>query len=320
MDEPPSSPGPDALDAVRPPDEHPRPSLLIQEDQDASDDDPTGRLGAYLARTQTALDILALLTLWIVIVPVADFGDERGLRDFGLTFRLLLSLTYGIDMAIRTRLAQRHWHYLRTHPLGVLAVIFPPVRVLFSLRLIRQLFQRGNLRRFLIAALFLMLNGALIVWLFERDVPDANIVTLGDSIWWSIVTVTTVGYGDFYPITFMGQAVATFIMFIGIVTVAVITAQVASSFVDQSTKRAEEAKLAAAAVSGGTAGAAPAAPVASPAGPSEPTAAGTVAAPDQPTLATPTLEDLDARMARIEALLTALVPPSGDVPPGSTPG
>ena len=185
MDEPPSSPRRDATGVDRSPDEDPLPSILVQEDQDAFDDDPTGRLAAYLTRTQTALDILALLTLWIVIVPVADFGDERNLRDFGLSFRLLLSLTYGVDMAIRTRLAQRHWHYLRTHPLGVLAVIFPPVRVLFSLRLIRQLFQRGNLRRFLIAALLLMLNGALIVWLFERDVPDANIVTLGDSIWWS---------------------------------------------------------------------------------------------------------------------------------------
>jgi voltage-gated potassium channel len=311
MDESPSSPRTDALEADLSADESQPASYLVDEDADADADDPTGRLSRYLARTQTSLDILALLTLWIVIVPVADFGDQKGLRDFGLSFRLLLSLTYGVDMAIRTRLAQRHWHYLRTHPLGVLAVVFPPVRVLFSLRLIRQLFQRGNLRRFLIAALFLMLNGALIVWLFERDVPGANILTLGDSIWWSIGTVTTVGYGDFYPITFMGQAVATFIMFIGIVTVAVITAQVASSFVDQSTKRAEATRAAAAAAA--AAGSIP--PPAPPAAGVEAAGVGAVVAADQPTTATPTLEDLDARMARIEALLTALVPPADGTPP-----
>lgn len=303
MDESPSPPRREGAPEERaddevPPIDEPETPVLLQEEEDADEDDPTGRLAAYLARTQTALDILALVTLWIVVVPMADFGDDHGLRSFGLSFRLVLSLIYGADMAIRTSLARRHWHYLRTHPVGVLAVLFPPVRVLFSLRLIRALFQRGNLPRFLVAALLLMINGALIVWLFERDVPGANIVTLGDSIWWSIVTVTTVGYGDYYPITVVGQAVATFIMFIGIVTVAVLTAQVASSFVDQSTKRAREREVAAADTP---------APATAP-----PDPVGTSA--EDAGSGTPTLAELDARMARIEAMLSALVSPGDGGP------
>lgn len=310
----------------------------VLRDREAVAEDPTGRLAAYLARTETPLDILALLTLWIVVVPVSDFGNQHGLRGFGLTFRLLLSATYAADMAIRAVLARRHWHYLRSHPLGLLAVVFPPVRVLFSLRLIRVLFRRGNLDRFLIAALFLMLNGALIVWLFERDSEGSNIHTLGESVWWSIVTVTTVGYGDYYPVTLAGQVTAAFIMFVGITTVAVITAQVASSFVDQSARR--NVAGAAAAISGDDAAAelaridatrnrtdaADAADAASDIGADAggdvdaadgsgaAVAAAGPAGRDAPAV---TLEQLDARLSRIEALLVALQPPApGEGAPG----
>lgn len=290
------SPPPDPVDGAVGPAPQTDEDIYAIRDQAAIADDPTGRLAAYLAKSQTALDILALLTLWIVVVPVADFGDRHGLRGFGLTFRLVLSFIYGVDMAIRVSLARRHWHYLRTHPLGVAAIVFPPVRVLFSLRLIRVLFRRGNLDRFLLAALFLMLNGALMVWLFERDADGSNIHTLGEAVWWSIVTVTTVGYGDYFPVTAAGEVTATFIMLIGIITVAVVTAQVASTFVDQSAKR----NLA----TGDDAGAPTAVP-------SDGTGAASGAAP-APAAGGPTLEELDARLARIESLLLALAPPGAD--------
>jgi voltage-gated potassium channel len=197
-------------------------------------DDPSGRLAAYMARTQTTLDLLALATLWIVVVPPGDFGTKHHASTIALVVRIGVSVIYGIDMAIRSALARRHLHYLRSHPVGIAAVIFPPVRVIFSLRLVRSMFQRGNLGRFLLAASVLVLNGAIIVYLFERHAPSSNIHTLGDSVWWSFVTVTTVGYGDFYPVTTPGRVTACFIMGIGLLTLAVITAQVASSFVAQS--------------------------------------------------------------------------------------
>ncbi|MGO8859166.1 MAG: potassium channel family protein [Acidimicrobiales bacterium] len=196
---------------------------------DAAVDDPSGRLAAYMAKTQTALDLLAMVTLWIVVVPPGDFKFGTA----ALVGRIALSVVYGIDMAIRSRLARRHVYYLVTHPIGVLSVIAPPVRVVFSLRLVRSIFQRGNLARFLLAASVMVLNGAVIVYLYERHAPGSNIHTFGESVWWSVVTVTTVGYGDFYPVTTQGRITAGFIMAIGILTLAVITAQVASSFVTE---------------------------------------------------------------------------------------
>ena len=232
-------------------------------------DDPDGRLAAYIARTQTALDLLALATLWIVVVPPGDFGTAHDARTLALTVRVAVSVVYGIDMTIRSVLAHRHVHYLLTHPLGIVSVIFPPVRVIFSFRLVRSVFRRGHLGRFMLAASVLVINGAIIVYLLERHAPRSNIHTLGESLWWSAVTVTTVGYGDFFPVTTAGRITACFIMGIGLLTLAVVTAQVASSFVAQAPSRAQRG------------------PQVEPAAPEV------------------TLAELDRRLARIEELLTA---------------
>ena len=188
-----------------------------------------GRLADYEARTQTPLDLLALATLWIAVVPPGDFGTTHGVRDIVLVARFGLSVVYGIDMTIRSALARRHVHYALTHPVGIISVLWPPARVIFSFRLVRSVFRRGHLSRFLLAASVLVLDCAVIVYLFERHAPKSNIHTLGESLWWSVVTVTTVGYGDFYPVTTPGRITACFVMGIGLLTLTVVTAQVASS-------------------------------------------------------------------------------------------
>jgi hypothetical protein len=96
-------------------------------DDDPAVDGPDGRLTAYIARTRTALDLLALATLWIVIVHPGDFGTAHNVRAVAWTVRAAVSLVYGIDITIRSVLARRHLHYLLTHPLAIVSVIFPPV-------------------------------------------------------------------------------------------------------------------------------------------------------------------------------------------------
>jgi voltage-gated potassium channel len=235
-----------------------------------------GRLAEYEARTREPLDLLALATLWLVVVPWGDFGHD--VTGIVLAFRIALSAVYATDIAIRSALSPRHLHYALTHPLALVSVFAPPVRVIFSLRLIRSIFRRGHLSRFLVAATVLVLNGAVIVYLFERHAPGSNIHTLGDALWWSFVTVTTVGYGDFYPVTTWGRVTACFIMGTGLLTLAVVTAQVASSFVAQSPSRARS-------------------------GP-----------PDEAARSEVTLAELDQRLARIERLLTASSPGNSPSP------
>ena len=83
------------------------------------------------------------------------------------------------------------------------------------------MFRRGHLPRFLLAAAVLVLDGAAIVYLLERHAPGSNIRTLGESVWFSLVTVTTVGYGDYTPVTPAGRVTACCIMAIGLLTLAV---------------------------------------------------------------------------------------------------
>jgi voltage-gated potassium channel len=218
------------------------------------------------------LDLLALSTLWLVVVPPGDFGHQ--VTSVVLAFRVALSAVYGIDIAIRSALAPRHVHYALTHPVALISVVLPPVRVIFSIRLVRSVFRRGHLGRFLLAAAVFVLNGAVIVYLVERHAPGSNIHTLGDALWWAFVTVTTVGYGDFYPVTTLGRITACFIMGTGLLTLAVVTAQVASSFVTQAPSRARPAP------------------------------------PDEAARREVTLAELDERLARIERLLTAVHPGS----------
>jgi voltage-gated potassium channel len=65
----------------------------------------------------------------------------------------------------------------------------------------------------------------------ESRSPDANIRTGGDAVWWAIVTITTVGYGDFFPTTFLGRVTAVFVMFSGIGIIGALASILASLLV-----------------------------------------------------------------------------------------
>src|SRR5262249_39162843 len=64
----------------------------------AGRDDPGGRLAAYEERTQTPLDLLALATLWIVVVPATDFSTAHDVRAAVLAVQGLIRLVYAIDI------------------------------------------------------------------------------------------------------------------------------------------------------------------------------------------------------------------------------
>jgi voltage-gated potassium channel len=67
----------------------------------------------------------------------------------------------------------------------------------------------------------------------ERDNPEANIKSFGDAAWWALTTATTVGYGERYPTTTEGRFVAAGLMLVGVALLGVVTAALASWFVDK---------------------------------------------------------------------------------------
>jgi voltage-gated potassium channel len=68
----------------------------------------------------------------------------------------------------------------------------------------------------LLAALIVLAVASVMVLQFESKATNANIKTGGEALWWAVVTITTVGYGDYYPVTPGGRLVATVVMFCGV--------------------------------------------------------------------------------------------------------
>ena len=76
----------------------------------------------------------------------------------------------------------------------------------------------------------IVMVSSLALWLIERNSEGTNIRSYGDSLWWAMETITTVGYGDHHPTTFAGRLVAGGLMVIGLALVGVITATVVTWF------------------------------------------------------------------------------------------
>jgi voltage-gated potassium channel len=107
-------------------------------------------------------------------------------------------------------------------------------------------------RRSFFAALYLMgialfLSSSL-MYLAEYEAQPEKFASIPQTMWWALITLTTVGYGDVYPVTPLGQAIGAFTALLGVCTVALLTGIVASAFSNQMARRETifEAEIAAA--------------------------------------------------------------------------
>jgi voltage-gated potassium channel len=102
---------------------------------------------------------------------------------------------------------------------------------------VRGILRHRGLNWVLLIVLVLNLVAASVVLEFERRNPNANIHSYPDALWWAVTTITTVGYGDRFPMSPAGRGVAVVLMISGIAMFGVITASIAAYFVEQ---KAEE--------------------------------------------------------------------------------
>ena len=98
------------------------------------------------------------------------------------------------------------------------------------------LHNRGQYATFItiLAAGMVLSVASVLVLQFESGSPDANIKTGGDAIWWGIVSLTTVGYGDFFPVTFLGRLTGVSLMVAGIGIIGALASILASMLVSPS--------------------------------------------------------------------------------------
>lgn len=185
---------------------------------------------------------LAFLAAYSVQVITDPTGSQAALLDLviGITWT-----AFAVDYIVMLMLARRRgrWFFMNAHELAILALpVLRPLRLLRLVTLIQVLHRtagnalRGRIIVFVLgAAVLLTYCGALAVLDAEKYEPDANITTFWDALWWALTTITTVGYGDHFPVTATGRVVAGALMLSGIAVVGVVTASVASWLVEQVT-------------------------------------------------------------------------------------
>jgi voltage-gated potassium channel len=194
---------------------------------------------AYAKRTDTWMAVLAMVFLAAWSVRIIAFESlSPGVRAALELVQVVIWAIFFADIVIRTVISNRSWRYLWTHPLDVIAVLIPAARPLKVLTTFTQgsafASAKGRMRTMqavVISVVLLLWIGSVAVLSAERDVDNSAINTFGDALWWAVVTVTTVGYGDFSPVSMTGRIVAVVMMLLGIALIGVVTASVAAWFV-----------------------------------------------------------------------------------------
>jgi voltage-gated potassium channel len=198
---------------------------------------------------------MALLGIaWLVvavIVLTTDINSSASTALVGTLFVLWAILL--VEYLVRLVVTPDRRGYLKRRWVEPATVVVPPFQGwhVVGIEKMSLLLHEGQLRvesilkhhglfRVLIAAVGTLLLGAWLVLLFEDQAKGSNIHDYPDALWWAIVTVTTVGYGDRYPVTEGGRVVAAVLMLVGIGLIGVLTATVASVFVKEHTDANKE--------------------------------------------------------------------------------
>jgi voltage-gated potassium channel len=188
-------------------------------------------------RSEWPLAVAALLFLGIFSVQVLVQPHGREAHVLWAVDWAIWGL-FVLDYGVRLSLAPNRWHWFIRHLIDFAIVTLPfarPLRLLRLLVLIEVLQKavgdafRGRIVVYTVSGVVLLIyTASLAVFEKERYLHGATINSFGKAVWWSITTVTTVGYGDVYPVTNAGRVIAVLLMIGGISLVGVVTASLAS--------------------------------------------------------------------------------------------
>jgi voltage-gated potassium channel len=213
------------------------------------------RVTRWERRLEVPMLLLAGAFLAAYAWPVLESDLEQAWESRLEVLSWTVWAAFAIDFLIRLWLAENRPLYAARRWYDVVLVLLPMFRTLRLLRmlaLIRMLNRSmagalaGRISAYVaVTAALTVFVGAITVLDAEQQAPGANITEFGDALWWAMATVTTVGYGDYYPVTGEGRLVAVGLMLIGIALVGVVTAAVASWFVRSAQESSETARKAA---------------------------------------------------------------------------
>lgn len=200
------------------------------------------RLEQWESRSDWVLGGVAVVFLAVYSIQVLA-NPAREVADLLSGVMSLLYLAFVVDYLVRLTLAPRRgrWFFRHLFDLAIVALPFlRPLRLLRLLVLIKVMHRvgggavRGRVAVYTAAGATLLVYVASLAMLqTERHAAGSTITNFGDAVWWSMTTITTVGYGDTHPVTATGRVIAVLLMIGGISLLGVITATVASWIVER---------------------------------------------------------------------------------------
>lgn len=215
------------------------------------------------ARQNGRVIYLELLVLVLSLFSLGALCAELLLTIDPQTARLLAGIDnvvcgiFLVDFVIHLWLAPSRRRYLRLGWIDLLSSIpmvpwlrwgrlFRVLRILRALRSFQAVGEKlradrasGTFVTVGLTSLIAVLFATIAVFEFEQNAPAANIRSAGDALWWAFATITTIGYGDHYPVTAAGRVVAVVLVVFGLSFFGTFTAYVASFFLEKAQLKEE---------------------------------------------------------------------------------
>jgi len=181
------------------------------------------------------MDLLDIIDNIICVVFLIDF-----IRGFYQAPNKLIFMRWGWIDLISSIPALSYLRY------GRLFKLIRLLRILRAFRsteiIVRYIFKskiKGTMMSVLLITILIIIFSSIAILSVEQS-PDSNIKTASDALWWTIETITTVGYGDKYPVTDLGRIIGTILMISGVGLFGTYTAYIASLFVKCNNKEEHE--------------------------------------------------------------------------------